>query len=948
MKPNFALTLSFEGIGLLHRAFPGWHLVGEVALDSPDLAGALAALRDKAQAFDPSGLRSKLVLPNDQIRYLQIDADGLGPEEIADAVARALDGATPYAIEDLAYDWSISAGQVYIAAVARETLNEAEAFAADHGFNPLGFVAVPGNLEFVGEPWFGETKTARDRLPVGGFVERDTAAVRVIGAARLPDPPPLDEAEDTTQHEDTTAELGQPDPDPPVRDQTAKNGETETIVASDDLNAEPAAPVSVLDNPVIPDADFDVKADTGDAPAIDVTQVNDVAAPQDDLSFDATIEPVQMTDASEATLDNESVDAPDETSEDEPAPETELSFSSIRASRTDEASSFVIPKLSGARRDLDPPMGDSVDPAATELTIDGQREEPPLSVIPPTQTDQPQQVTGVPEDAISDEVAARIGASLRPLEEERLKASVPEFDPMPDAAPIGLADEEDEPPFASRRDLIAARSPAARSPEPRAVEAQDEQQRMTIFGAREPLRVGGKPRFLGIMLTAALLIFLVGVAAWASIFLDDGLSRILRSDPDDTTVASLPNATPDVTEEVVEDLIEEEPEFTLEPGEFGTAVAALPSVTTDAEDPARDAVPDPRAAVLSPDDARARYAVTGIWQLAPDAPTAPQTIPLEDFYLTSIDPQVTEQDAVALPDVRTFLGDTRLTPPLSPPAAETTFALDARGLVRAVPEGAFSPDGIAIYAGAPRLVPPQRPDAPQSESDPGEGVATVTVNPALARLAAFRPRNRPGDLAEQYERSTLGLGGRTRTELAGLRPKLRPQSEQELAQQAAAASTAAVLPNADSAAVEAAIAAIVQTPDPLAGATAQAVSTSRKPKPRPNNFARIVQRSQREQTAVQTAAVVPSNQRVVPRAPTATTVARAATDQNALKLRRVNLIGVFGSPSDRRALVRLANGRYKKVKIGDRLDGGKVAAIGDSELRYVKGGRSLVLQMPRG
>jgi hypothetical protein len=60
------------------------------------------------------------------------------------------------------------------------------------------------------------------------------------------------------------------------------------------------------------------------------------------------------------------------------------------------------------------------------------------------------------------------------------------------------------------------------------------------------------------------------------------------------------------------------------------------------------------------------------------------------------------------------------------------------------------------------------------------------------------------------------------------------------------------------------------------------------------------------------------------------------------------LIGVYGRPSSRRALVRLANGRYQKVTVGDRLDGGRVSAIGESELRYRRSGRDVVLKMPRG
>ena len=69
--------------------------------------------------------------------------------------------------------------------------------------------------------------------------------------------------------------------------------------------------------------------------------------------------------------------------------------------------------------------------------------------------------------------------------------------------------------------------------------------------------------------------------------------------------------------------------------------------------------------------------------------------------------------------------------------------------------------------------------------------------------------------------------------------------------------------------------------------------------------------------------------------------------KNALNLRKVNLIGVYGKPSSRRALVRLSNGRYRKVEVGDRIDGGRVLAIGDAELRYQKSGRDVVLKMPR-
>jgi hypothetical protein len=36
------------------------------------------------------------------------------------------------------------------------------------------------------------------------------------------------------------------------------------------------------------------------------------------------------------------------------------------------------------------------------------------------------------------------------------------------------------------------------------------------------------------------------------------------------------------------------------------------------------------------------------------------------------------------------------------------------------------------------------------------------------------------------------------------------------------------------------------------------------------------------------------------------------------------------------------------VEVGDRLDGGQVAAIGESSLQYVKRGRTITLEVPAG
>ena len=176
------------------------------------------------------------------------------------------------------------------------------------------------------------------------------------------------------------------------------------------------------------------------------------------------------------------------------------------------------------------------------------------------------------------------------------------------------------------------------------------------------------------------------------------------------------------------------------------------------------------------------------------------------------------------------------------------------------------------------------------------------------------------------------LGGRTLEELGGVRPKARPQTEKQIAERD-------------------------ETP------TAQAVVVSRTPRFRPRTLdtrARQKNTAPKEPTTPQSNNVAAAStaqpeavgtiqpRTVRPKVPSSASVARRATLKNAINLNRINLIGVYGTPSKRRALVRLPSGRYKKVKVGDRIDGGRIVAIGDSELRYQKGGRNHTLKMPRG
>jgi len=165
MKPTFALDLTRDVVGLLHRSPKGWLPLGEAAFDAPDLDEALAYLRKTALGLSPMGMATKIVLPNSQILYTEVNAPGPSRDEKRRQIAAALEGQTPYAVDDLVFDWSGKGATVKVAVVARETLAEAEGFASQHRLNPVGFVAIPEDGTFVGEPFFGQTAAAADSHP---------------------------------------------------------------------------------------------------------------------------------------------------------------------------------------------------------------------------------------------------------------------------------------------------------------------------------------------------------------------------------------------------------------------------------------------------------------------------------------------------------------------------------------------------------------------------------------------------------------------------------------------------------------------------------------------------------------------------------------------------------------------------------------------------------------
>ena len=302
------------------------------------------------------------------------------------------------------------------------------------------------------------------------------------------------------------------------------------------------------------------------------------------------------------------------------------------------------------------------------------------------------------------------------------------------------------------------------------------------------------------------------------------------------------------------------------------------------------------------------------------------------------------------------LDEEPFTPPSPPPPFGVEFTLGPDGLVEPTPEGALTPDGIIVRSGRPAVVPAPRPAGlvpdgaalpvpeasavvaaleaatePAPQADDPAPQAAAPVSPTLdetARadpvLAGFRPQPRAvppvtGDAATGDDGAALDPDTTTdaptpgAVSLLALRPQPRPSD--------LSAPSLVRLPETD-------------LPD--TDAIEEGVIASLMPPARPGDL-----RPRAEPAAVAAAPAASAG----PQIPTSASVAERATQSRAINLRQINLIGVFGTPSDRRALVRLSDGRVVRLQVGDTLDGGRVSAIGEDELRYTRSGRNEVLRI---
>lgn len=1075
MKPAFALDFRNDAIALLHRTSGGWHQVGRVTFDDPDLPAALSYLRATALGLSPRGLATKLILPDDQFLVTSVAAPGPDEETRLAQIRAALEGRTPYAVDDLVFDWQEVGGEVRVAVIARETLDEAEGFAREHRFNPVAFVAAPAS-GFAGEAWFGQTAQAAELLAPGETVERDDEAVIVVARAAT-DAPETDTPEiDTTEPPEadlTPAPVGLGDLDPLPEDLQAEDLQAEetgpeAAEAEDYLPEDAAFGADAFDattfDPTVGQEDLPAgQADDGDLPA--TAPALPEAAPEaaEHTLLPDQAEPVYATQAQPdwAPAPLEPRDTPIfGLADDEPPPSTAFRNGAARP----DAATTVAPDDLPA--DLAAALQDIVLEEEAPMALDVEDDTPSATAAPTAQGNRPAaRPAGSAPGVVNDVATAAPGLSPamgfasrrasadagqagrvqppppRPTVDRPTAAKPLVAPPSPKAERPGLnrptaarpvAPKESKGlrglgalvtapglPGVGKKKVTPPASPAATGPGPAALSAAPAAPRPTLaptqnttppdakslgrsLGGR-PMPVRGKPRHLGLILTAVLLVVLALIAAWST-------SLAFRSDDSATTrlaAAETAETTPGIEDEMLADGVD--PALL----DLDLADAALPvadPAPTDAAPTAIAADEEPAAAVTNPGAASGDE----IFLAAKDqAPLAPAPLDL---------PEIAAQ------------GDPLPMAQAPPPPFGTVYAFDANGLIVPTPEGIITPEGVRLVAGKPPRVPQPRSQtlaAPEVAPDVAPDVTgaetaateTILADPALA---GFRPKARPAGLTPPAPADATAPAGTTdstapaeatptetgpddaalppaaENRLASLRPMARPQTVLAAGDAARAASAAASL------------AAQAQTPpdadpqDASGSVSKLAVAISRKPAPRPQDLSRAVEAAvaaavrapmpevqpepapEPEQVAaVQPAIVVlpkPKPQAPeaaqpaakqptkssgksiprgkdshleadnepeldvasVPQSAVSGSVAKQATFKNALNLDKTALIGVYGTPSARYAMIRTSNGRYKKVSIGDSVDGGRIQAITATEVRYQKGSKLVTLAMPKG
>lgn len=398
--------------------------------------------------------------------------------------------------------------------------------------------------------------------------------------------------------------------------------------------------------------------------------------------------------------------------------------------------------------------------------------------------------------------------------------------------------------------------------------------------------VGGKPRYLGVILTTLLLIFILTVAAWAATAGTDTVARWFGLGKTETEIIAKAGSNQtaiELTTSLNEDLAQDVIQIFSTP----ITVQELPPDTTLVE-------------VIIP--------TTTVEKIAPN-----DLIVGRKFILDS--------DPIGLAEQTTFKTEVGTVPPVPALAniavantdvslnleAETASTRDLQNLMQT--ESGTLSTSSATEVDATSLL-----TQAELKQDTGSNLelqievnnTPLDISENFEISSQGRPKARPATANLEFK--TVSLSEISRNELALFRPIMRP-----------------VLPQKN------------QGVDLFANSLP--IPTSLRPEKRPRS--------------IEIAARVPAQASALPSELQSHTVSseksvtKAATVKNVLNLSDINLIGISGPKRNLNALVRLANGKILKLKVGDRLNGGRVMDIRTTALTYTISGRSFILDMPR-
>ena len=985
MKPNFALDLNQDGIGLLHRAGANWLWLGAVSLNDPGFARRLQALRRKASVLERDGMTTKIVIPNSEILYAELHAPGPGSAARVAQIREGLSRLTPCDVGDLVFDWRPAGHHAQVAAVARETLQEAEAFAVGHRFSPISLVAIPEPDRFEGEPFFGATAHAAGLLANGDLVEPDIGAMAVIGRRGR------DEGDGGKQPSNRGAKRESTNYATEVANEPAPPSDPEQESFATTTSASRAA-------------DKPVRNASGGADQLRRQDKREPAARRSEPKRDAETDPAQ--NVGERTTGGVSpITAPGFARESSPpgseSPDPGTKSGRMQPAAANAAEGRETPgQISGDRKEEKPgphillleternarPGGGS-GPAAknSEANGPGTRTRAAAAQLAFSFFDDPGPADNAPNAPARDAEA-----------EESARAPTDRHEDAP--IPPGHGARPRAPGDLSRRGMPAA---ARRSPSgsgegvPSGPAELVSKSAHTTGQARQP---GMPPANIdGAMVPSggndrATRRRNKSPAADSPGFVFDPAPANAPGELDFGEPASVSQRAG----------AQEKPsEGAASPPERNRRGARRGIATPEAGHPALDfgdtsACKQAKLNLSAPSATRNRSSPRGMTRIDGEGATDPsigngRASPRRSGAPRKERPKpgsITGTNEQAGHDFDAKSADRNP----SPPSEKIALVADRTERPSVAPDQSPRRPGISAWAsvvmalaalgamtiGFGNLTPADRTDdagptgalaepSAESHSEPGPPDAKASwTSPATAEFRQADPEPTPerdGDVPatapqvssavpradenappEQDSRDSQPQDAAESQNAQAAPPRIRPDFAAPDPDSVASdnspgrAAFAAPLPRPTGrfgAVVSRApvLRPAIPAETAIGAASAQAIPNPPAPLPRPDDIGSIAEAA--------FAAALQSS-------PSGVTVANAATQRDALDPERINLIGVYGSGNGRRAIVRLQSGRFVTVEPGDRMDGGRVFAIGDGELSYVKEGRSHLLRLPKG